>query len=282
MKNLPVRRRYWPESRNEIVTCLVSRKAQIDRSVTVGPYSIIEDDVVIGERTRVDSHVIIRNGTIIGKNNVIYSGAQIGVDPQDYHFKGERSYCILGDKNVIREYATISRATGEGSRTVIGSNNFIMTYVHVAHNNVIGDNAVISSIAQLGGHVQIGDHANIGGHAGIHQFCRVGRYAMLGAKSYLNKDLLPYLLASGNIARVRGVNTTGLLRSLFSWEEIEEIRYIMRLVYHSENSFAQCKELLEKRNSCHAHEFLQFINTTKRGILLKRDTGQIPEILSLS
>lgn len=251
----------------------VSPRARIDPSVTVGPYSVIEDDAVIGEGTRVDSHVIIRSGTIIGKNNVICSGAQIGVDPQDYHFKGEHSYCVLGDNNVIREYATISRATGEGNWTIVGNNNFIMTYVHIAHNNVIGDNVVISSIAQLGGHVQIGDHANIGGHAGIHQFCRVGRYAMLGAKSYLNKDLPPYLLASGNIARVRGVNTTGLLRNLFSWEEIEEIRNIMRLVYHSDNGFKQCQDLLQKRNSCHAHEFLQFMISSKRGILLKSDTG---------
>ncbi|UCD19841.1 MAG: acyl-ACP--UDP-N-acetylglucosamine O-acyltransferase [candidate division WOR-3 bacterium] len=261
---------------------LVSPRAKVDRSVSVGPYSVIEDDVVIGERTRIDSHVVIRSGTVIGKNNVVCSGAQIGIEPQDYHFKGERSFCVIGDSNVIREYATISRATGEGNKTIIGSSNFIMTYVHVAHNNVIGDNVVISSIAQLGGYVQIGDHANIGGHAGIHQFCRVGRYAMLGAKSYLNKDLPPYLLASGNIARVRGVNTTGLIRNLFSWEEIEEIRCIMRLIYYSGKNSVHCRELLKKRDSCRAHEFLQFMESSKRGILLKNDTGQMPDTLPVS
>ncbi|MDH4211673.1 MAG: acyl-ACP--UDP-N-acetylglucosamine O-acyltransferase [candidate division WOR-3 bacterium] len=261
---------------------LVSGKAEIDASAVIGPYSIIEDDVVIGCRTRIGSHVIIRNGTVIGKNNVISAGAQIGVEPQDYHFKGERSYCVIGDNNVIREYATISRATGEGSKTLIGNNNFIMTYVHVAHNNVIGDGVVVSSIAQLGGHVEIGDHAYIGGHAGIHQFCRVGKYAMLGAKSYLNKDLPPFLLASGNGAKVCGLNTTGLLRNLFSWEEIEEIKNVMRLLYRSERTLAQCKEMLEKRNSCQAHEFLKFIEGSKRGILLKENSSAVTEILSLS
>jgi UDP-N-acetylglucosamine acyltransferase len=260
----------------------VSRKAKIDASVVIGPYSIIEDDVVIGSRTHIGSHSIIKNGTVIGKNNIISAGAQIGVDPQDYHFKGERSYCIIGDNNVIREYATISRATGEGKKTVIGNNNFIMTYVHVAHNNVIGDGVVVSSIAQLGGYVEVGDYANVGGHAGIHQFCRVGKYAMLGAKSYLNKDLPPFLLASGNAAKVCGLNTTGLLRNLFSWEEIEEIKDILRLLYRSGHGLAQCRDMLEKRNSCHAHEFLKFIETSKRGILLKESASADSEILSLS
>lgn len=255
----------------------ISPKARIDRSVTIGPYCVIEDGVVIGAGTRIGSHVVIRRGSIIGRNNVISSAAQIGVDPQDYHFKGERSYCVIGDDNVIRECATVSRATGEGCRTTIGDNNYIMTYVHIAHNNAVGDNVVISSIAQLGGHVQVGDHANIGGHAGIHQFCRVGRHAMLGAKSYLNKDLPPYLLASGNVARVYGLNTTGLLRRSFSWAEIEEIREIMRLVYRSNHSLAECQALLKKRNSCHAHEFLQFIETSKRGILLKGNTEERSE-----
>ena len=264
------------------MTSVISPRARVDRSVTIGPFSVVEDDVVISEGTRIGSHVVIRSGSIIGRNNIIHSACQIGVDPQDHHFKGERSYCVIGDNNVIRECATISRATGEGCRTTVGNNNYIMTYVHIAHNNTIGDNVVVSSIAQLGGHVQVADHANIGGHAGIHQFCRVGRYAMLGAKSYLNKDLPPYLLASGNVARVYGLNTVGLVRRAFSWEEIEEIRKIMRLVYHSHHTLDECMTLLEKRNSCHAHEFLQFIKTSKRGILLKKDPLDKAGTFSLS
>jgi len=259
----------------------ISKKARIDRSVIIGPYSIIEDDVAIGAGSKIGSHVIIRSGTVIGRNNTICSGAQIGVGPQDYHFKGEQSHCFIGDNNVIREYATISRATGEGNQTIIGNNNYIMTYVHVAHNNRIGHNVVISSIAQLGGHVEIGDYANVGGHTGIHQFCRIGKYAMLGAKSYLNKDLLPYLMASGNRAMVCGLNTTGLLRNLFSWGEIEEIKNMMRLIYHSEHSMKKCIAILEKKNSCYAREFLDFLKTSKRGILLKKDPTQSAGIISL-
>jgi UDP-N-acetylglucosamine acyltransferase len=250
--------------------------------VTVGPYSVIEDDVVIGPGCRIGSHVVIRAGAVMGKHNILCSGAQVGVDPQDYHFKGEPSRCVIGNNNVIREYATISRATGEGNDTIIGDNNYIMTYVHVAHNIRIGNNVVISSIAQLGGYVEIGDYANIGGHAGIHQFCRVGKYAMLGAKSYLNKDLPPYLMASGNRASVCGLNTTGLIRNLFSWAEIEEIKNIMRLMYQSQHNLTECTALLEKRRSCFAFEFLDFLKKSKRGILLKEDTTKLPEILSFS
>lgn len=250
----------------------ISRKARIGTGVAIGPYSVIEDDVTIGNGSQISSHVIIRNGTVIGAHNILCSGAQIGVDPQDYHFKGELSRCLIGDNNVIREYATISRATGEGNETVIGDNNYIMTYVHIAHNIRVGSNVVVSSIAQLGGHVQIGDSANIGGHAGIHQFCRIGKYAMLGAKSYLNKDLPPYLMASGNRARVCGLNTTGLLRNLFSWAEIEEIKDIMRLLYGSCRNLKECTALLEQRDSYYAREFVDFLKTSKRGILLKEDT----------
>jgi UDP-N-acetylglucosamine acyltransferase len=260
----------------------ISKKARIGSGVRIGPYSVIEDDVTIGNDSWIGSHVIIRNGTVIGAHNVVCSGAQVGVDPQDYHFKGEPSRCIIGNNNVIREYATVSRATGEGNETVIGDSNYIMTYVHIAHNIRVGSNVIISSIAQLGGHVQIGDSANIGGHAGIHQFCRIGKYAMLGAKSYLNKDLPPYLMASGNRARVCGLNTTGLLRNLFSWSEIEEIKDIMRLLYGSQHNLTECTAILERMDSCFAQEFVDFLKTSKRGILLKEDTTKLPEKLSFN
>ena len=260
----------------------VSRKAEIGSDVVIGPYSVIEDDVVIGDGCRVGSHVVIHNGVILGKNNVLHSGSQIGVDPQDYHFRGEPSRCVIGNNNVIREYATISRASGQGNETVIGDNNYIMTYVHVAHNIRLGNNVVVSSIAQLGGYVEVGDYANIGGHAGIHQFCRVGKYAMLGAKSYLNKDLPPYLIASGNRARICGLNTTGLIRNLFSWAEIEEIKDIMRLLYGSKRNLTECAVLLEKKNTGFAREFLDFMKKSKRGILLKEDTTKLPDKLSFN
>ncbi len=202
----------------------ISKKANIDTSVTIGRFSIIEPGVKIGKGTKIGNNVIIRNGSIIGTNNVIKSGVQIGIDPQDYHFKGERSFCIIGDYNTICEYATISRATGSEAKTVIGNHNFIMTYVHVAHNDMIGNNNIIASGSQLGGHVHVQDEVNIGGLCGIHQFCRIGRMAMLGAKSYLNKDLAPFLLAAGNRAKIIGVNVKGLKKNGFGDDEIEYLK----------------------------------------------------------
>ena len=249
---------------------IISKGAKIDKSAIIGSYSIIEDGVAIGAHTVIDSYVCIKRGTTIGKNNRIHSGVQIGVEPQDYHFKGEDSQCIIGDYNVIREYATISRATGENDITIIGNNNFIMTYVHIAHNIKIGNNIIIASATQIGGYVEIDDFANVGGLTGIHQFCRIGKYAMLGAKSYLNKDLPPYLLARGNRAKVYAVNIKGLRRNAFSQAEIEDIKDLFRIVYTSFYNLTECLKILKKRPTTkHSDEFIKFVESSRRGILLK-------------
>lgn len=250
---------------------LISDRAQIMPSSTIGDSCIIEDDVIIGERNIIDSHVVIRQGTVIGDDNHVCAGAQIGVAPQDYHYKGEVSFCQIGDNNIVREYATISKATGKGKTTAIGDWNFIMTYVHVAHNVIIGNHTIIASGSQLGGHVQIGDHATVGGLAGIHQFCRVGKYAMLGAKSYLNMDLPPYVLARGNRAVVYGVNVRGLQRNTFSRSDIEHIKQIYRILYRSSLSREGVLDELEDETTRNdfARDFVKFIRTSQRGILLK-------------
>ncbi len=248
----------------------ISKKAKIDPTVTIGLYSTIEESVVIGAHTMIGSHIVIKRGTTIGNNNQIHSGAQIGVDPQDYHFTGEDSQCIIGNNNIIREYTTISRATGKNNKTIIGNNNFIMTYVHIAHNIRIGNNTIIASGTQIGGYVEIDDFVNVGGLSGIHQFCRIGNYAMLGAKSYLNKDLPPYLLAHGNRAKVYGVNTKGLRRNSFSWKEIEEIKDLFRIIYMSSYNLRESLKILKKRSvTKYSDEFIKFIESSKRGILLK-------------
>ncbi len=250
---------------------IISKKAKVHKSVTVGPFSTIEGNVEIGADCIIGSSVIIKQGTIIGKKNTICAGVQIGVDPQDYHYKGEVSQCIIGDGNIIREFTTVSKATGKDRRTVIGDNNFIMTYIHIAHNVEIGNNAVISSGTQLGGHVRIDDYANIGGLVGIHQFCRVGKYAMVGAQSYLNKDLPPYLLARGNRAIVYGVNVRGLQRNSFSKEKIEYIKDLFHILYKSTNTVSECLEILKSKKPLNddAREMIRFIEASERGILLK-------------
>ncbi len=248
----------------------ISRRAKIHKTVKIGRFSLVEDGVEIGEETEIGSYVLIKKGTKIGRKNKIYSGAQLGIDPQDYHFKGEYSECIIGDNNIIREYATISRATGETNRTVIGNNNFIMTYVHIAHNVKIGNNTVIASGSQIAGYVEIGDYAYIGGLVGIHQFCRVGAYAMLGAKSYLNKDIPPFFLARGNRTRIYGINRVGLIRHGFTNKEIAEIKNIFNLLYRSNKTLREIVEILKNNLSFKfSKEIINFIETSQRGILLK-------------
>lgn len=249
----------------------VSKNAKVDKSVIIGPYSVIEDDVNIAADNKIGSHVIIRNGSIIGKGNTICAGVQVGVDPQDYHFKGEPSKCLIGDNNIIREYTTISRATGENKATCIGDNNFIMTYVHIAHNIRIGNNNIISSGSQLGGYVELENFVNTGGLVGVHQFCRIGKYAMLGAMSYLNKDIPPYMLARGNPARVFGVNVRGLQLNGFTVQKVETIKALYRLIYASSNTMTKCLEQLEEKDSFgdFARETIEFVKASKRGILLK-------------
>lgn len=249
----------------------ISERARIKRSSIIGAFCIIEDDVIIGERNTIGSHVIIRKGTVIGNDNMIHAGVHLGVLPQDYHYQGEHSRCHIGNNNIIREYATVSKATGEDRETVIGDNNFIMTYVHVAHNVIIGSHTIVASGSQLGGHVQLGDHATVGGLAGVHQFCRIGKYAMLGAKSYLNQDLPPYLLACGNRAVVFGVNVRGLQRHSFSRSDIERIKEVYRLLYRSSFGSSKVLEMLEETAAGNdfAGDFLGFMRTSQRGILLK-------------
>jgi UDP-N-acetylglucosamine acyltransferase len=244
-------------------------RARIHRSVVIGPFSVIEADVEIGAQTVIGGYVTIRGGSRIGKANIVSAGVQIGTDPQDYHFRGESSLCVIGDRNVIREYATISRATGNNKETRIGNDNCVMTYVHVAHNDRIGDHVVIASGTQLGGYVEVDDYAVVGGLVGIHQHCRIGKYAMLGAKSYLNKDLAPYLLARGNRARVYGVNARGLKMNGFTWTDIERVKAIYGFIRANPmNRDRSRKELKRKYKGRLRDEIIDFLDGSYRGILV--------------
>ncbi len=249
----------------------ISKQADIDVGVSIGRFTIIEADVKIGKGTTIGHNTIIRNGSIIGSHNLIGGGVQIGIEPQDYHYRGERSFCVIGNHNIIREYATISCATGTDAKTIIGDRNYIMTYVHVAHNAVIGNDVIIASGSQLGGHVIIDDYVNIGGLCGIHQFCRIGRMAMLGAKSYLNKDLAPFLLAAGNRARIVGVNVKGLKKNRMTDAEIVSLKTIYRRIFSSVRPLRKTlAELGEQAHEAKIAEIIDFFKTTKRGVLMRK------------
>src|SRR5512139_3202159 len=200
-------------------TAIIDPKAEIGEEVEIGPYSVIEKDVFIDEGTKIGPHVVIREGTHIGKRCQISQFASIGEAPQAVAYKGERTSLFIGDHNIIREFVTLHRGTVKGGgRTVIGNENFIMAYSHVAHDCQIGNQVVMANGATLAGHILIEDYAIIGGLVAIHQFCRVGAFAIIGGLSGVLLDIPPYTKAQGDRARLFGLNTVGLKRANFSEE----------------------------------------------------------------
>ncbi len=198
-------------------TAIIHPKARIAGGVTIGPYTVIGEHVTIGKDTEVASHVLIDGWTTIGERNRIHSFSSIGTPPQDISYRNEETFLIIGDDNVIREYATVHRATTKADRkTEIGNKNFLMAYIHVAHDCKLGNNIIMANSAAFGGHVIVEDFAVLGALIGIHQFVRVGAYSMIGGQSAVTLDVPPYVNATGNRAQLYGLNTIGLKRKGFS------------------------------------------------------------------
>ena len=227
--------------------------------------------MTIADNTIIGPHAILRTGTRVGPGCRIGPGVIVAEPPMDTAFQGEPSQVILGAGNDLREYVTIHRATGRGKATCIGDGNLIMAYVHVAHNCRVGNQVTITNGCQLGGHVEIQDRAVIGGMTGIHQFVRVGAYAMVGACSYLNQDVPPFLLGAGNPFRLRGLNAVGLRRAGFSPTRIAVLRRLYRTVYRSRLGLrAALRELAQTfPKSPDVRRFLDFAESSRRGVLLK-------------
>ena len=213
-------------------TAIISEKARLADDVYVGPYSIVGDDVEVGSGTRIDSHVVVNGPTTIGKDNHIYQFASIGDDPQDKKYADEPTKLTIGDRNTIREFCTISRGTvqDEGA-TVIGDDNWIMAYVHIAHDCIIGNKTIMANNATLAGHVHVGDWVIFGGFSGVHQFCKIGAHAFLGMYTGVNRDVPAYTMVSGNPGIPRGINSEGLKRRDFTAEQIRNIKDAYRVVY---------------------------------------------------
>lgn len=214
-------------------TAIVSPKAKLADGVSIGAYSVVEDDVEVGENTRIQPRAYIANGARIGKRCDIFVGAVISMIPQDLKFKGETSFAIIGDETTIREYATVHRGTGENGTTRVGSNCLIMAYVHLAHDVVIGNHVIISNATQVAGHCEIGDYATIGGVCGIHQFTRIGRHAMVASSSRVVYDVPPFVMAGREPFRYEGLNLVGLKRRGFAPETLASLRNLYRLVFQS-------------------------------------------------
>ena len=249
---------------------IISETAKISDNVEIGPFSIIGDHVEIGEGTRIDSHVVINGPTIIGSENHIYQFASIGNDPQDKKYKGESTRLKIGNRNTIREYCTISRGTTQDkSLTTIGDDNWIMAYVHIAHDCQVGNNIIFANSATLAGHVHVGDWAIFAGFTGAHQFCHIGAHSFIGMNSLTNKDIPAYTMASGQPVTPRGVNTEGLKRRNFSSEEINNIKNAYRILYRSELTLAEAISKLEKlvENQPELLIFLESLKQSNRGII---------------
>jgi UDP-N-acetylglucosamine acyltransferase len=213
-------------------TAIVDPKAELDASVQVGPYTLVGPHVRIGAGTTVAGHVVIEGHTTIGRDNRIFQFASVGAANQDKKYRGEPCELVIGDRNTIREFVTLHIGTVQDKAvTRIGDDNWIMAYVHVAHDCIVGNNTTLANNATMAGHVEIGDHVTVGGLTGIHQFVKVGAHAMVGFASAVSQDVPPFMLVDGNPLAVRGVNTIGLKRRDFGNERIAAVRQMHKLLY---------------------------------------------------
>lgn len=213
---------------------VVDPRAELADDVTVGPFAVIGPDVHIDSGTTVGPHAVIEGPTRIGKDNRIFQFVSLGAPPQDKKYRGEATELHIGDRNLIREYCTFNRGTAQGiGYTRVGNDNWIMAYVHLAHDCIIGNNTIFANGATLAGHVTIEDNAILGGFTLVHQFVRVGSYAFTGMGSAVSRDVPPYIMANGNLARPHGLNTEGLRRSGFSNEQITRLRRAYKTLYRS-------------------------------------------------
>jgi UDP-N-acetylglucosamine acyltransferase len=254
----------------------------IAADVRVGPYVVIEDNVEVGAGCEVGAHAVIKRFTKMGARNRIFEHAVLGGEPQDVKFKGEPSSLAIGDDNLIREFCTLHRACGEGEVTRIGSRNFFMVGVHVAHNCRVGDDNIFTNGAALAGHIEVEDHVFLSNNVGAHQFVRMGRYAMVGGKSKIVQDVLPFFITDGNPPRVRGINSVGLRRAGFSSETRRALKNAYHLLFRSGMPLEDALRELELSADDDVRHLVNFIRGSKRGFTraAKRKKGEMePESL---
>jgi len=249
-------------------SAIVDQKAILGKNVSVGPFTIIDSDVIIGDNTIIESSVVIKGKVRIGQNNHIYSNAIIGVKSQDLKDDGTTCGVQIGSENIIREFVTIHRSTNNKIPTIIGNNNLIMTYVHIAHDCIIKNNTVIANAVNMAGHVQIEDNVILGGNSGISQFVRIGTFAFIGGFSGIAKDIPPYTKGIGFPYKIKGLNSIGLRRQKISEENIDAIKEIFKSFYYSDLTFTRAKELFSSRDNLTIQQkiFLDFTKKSSKGL----------------
>ena len=251
-------------------TALVDASAQLADDVEIGPYSIIGEHVTIGAGTTVGAHAVITGHTTIGANNQIFHFVSLGEAPQDKKYAGEPTRLEIGDHNVIREFCTFNIGTVQDRGvTTIGSHNWIMAYVHIAHDCVVGDHTIFANNASLAGHAEIGDWVILGGFTGVHQFCKIGAHVMTGISSVVFKDIPPFVMASGQPAAPHGLNNEGLKRRGFTAESLTALKRAYKTLYREGNTLAEAQTQLALSAVKHAEvqQLLDFLERSERGII---------------
>ncbi|RMG29201.1 MAG: acyl-ACP--UDP-N-acetylglucosamine O-acyltransferase [Gammaproteobacteria bacterium] len=251
-------------------TAIVGSDVELAPDVEVGPYSVLEGPLQVGAGTKIGPHVVIRGPTRIGRDNRIFQFASLGDDPQDKKYAGEPTELVIGDGNTIREYVTINRGTVQDAGvTRIGDDNWIMAYVHIAHDCQVGDHTIFANNASLAGHVHVGDHAILGGFTLVHQFCSIGAHAFTAFGSTIARDVPPYVMVGGHPAQPHGLNTEGLRRRGFSEETIRQLKLAYRTLYRDGLSLEEAIERLriQAETIPEVREMVTFLERRRRGLL---------------
>jgi UDP-N-acetylglucosamine acyltransferase len=251
-------------------TAIIHPGAKLGVGVSVGPYSIIGENVEIGDNTRIGPHVVISGRTRIGCDNRIFQFCSLGEEPQDKKYAGEPTRLEIGDRNTIREFCTFNTGTVQDvGVTRVGSDNWIMAYVHIAHDCQVGNRTILANNAQLAGHVHVDDWAILGGFTGVHQFCRIGAHVMTAGATLVLQDVPPYVMAAGNSATPFGINVEGLKRRGFSAEALLGLKRAYRTLYKSGLMLEEARAKLEEdvKTCPEIQPILDFLTVSKRGII---------------
>ena len=251
-------------------TVIIDPSSQVDENVEIGPYTVIGANVSIGSGSIIGPHVTINGTTTIGKNNRIYQFSSIGEDPQDKKYAGEKSFLEIGDNNEIREFTTIHRGTTQDKNiTIIGSNNLLMAYSHVAHDCIIKNDVILANAASLGGHVHIGNNVILGGFSIVHQFCHLGDHCFSAMGSAITKDVPPFVMVGGRPTKPHGINSVGLDRRGFSQDEILQIKRAYKVLYKSglklSEAISKLAEVAKEQPELNA--MVDFLKNSSRSIL---------------
>lgn len=252
---------------------IVSPEARLGLDVSVGPFAVIEPRAAIGDGCEIRAHAIVKSGTTLGAGNRVHEGAVLGGEPQDLSFRDLDTGLVVGDRNVIREGVTLHRSTRPGAATVIGSDCFLMAYVHVAHDDRIGDRVIMANNVALAGHVEVADRAFLSGGVVIHQFCRVGRLAMVAGNSKVVQDCLPFVITDGHPARARGLNVVGLRRAGVGASQLRTLKEAYRLLLRSGLHRDQALALMAELGDPLVDEMVAFVRGSRRGVARAHRAG---------